>query len=222
MRTFHSVNNFIITILIVILGVTGSVCAQNLPQIAQAGQVLQWDRILDAYDRCIDYPSYDNAKALLAALPVDRLNEQRGDPDMVLLHMFSGDGYPILYEEAISGDRIAIEIHFRLLNITDGLYSEIVETTLGWLARDQPLVFLEILMTYKDTRHMKWHGYPVSFIGSGHNTHPRAALFILEKRIAALESVMDQKYAEIKEACIKQLRSAIDERVRLIERKIPQ
>jgi len=198
------------------LGVAACNFAQSLPRELQDEQVLHWDRVLKAYDTYVDYPSPDNAKALLAALPADSINKESGDGNAALKHMFSSDNYPILLEEAWCADRVAIEILFRLLNICDGLYTENVETTLGWVVRDQPLLFLEMLLAYKDTYHVRMaQEYPVSFIGIGHNLHPKAAIYILEKRIEALETVKDPKYAEIKEACIKQLRRAID-----VEREI--
>jgi len=212
MRFLFSSKSNMFFILITFLGVTGSIFAGGLPQIARVEQVLNWDRVLAAYDAYIDYPSPDNAKALLAALPTDRQYAAIGDEGRAIKYIFSIDNFPILSEEAISGDRIAIEIYFRLLNVADGYYSGLLLSTLGWFARVQPQLFLEILTAYKDTRDIKAHGYPVSFIGDGHNVHRKAAIYILEKRIEALETVKDPKYEEIKEACIKQLREKITKR----------
>jgi len=172
-------------------------------------QAFNWYRVLDAYDAYVDYPSVSNGKTLLAALPMDRPSDTIGDGERVLKHIYSADNYPILHEEAISGDRTAMEIHFRLLNVGDGIYNESVEATLGWLVRDQPELFLELLASHKNTKHVRTYGYPVAFVGLGHNTHPRSAIYVLEKRIEALEAVKDPRYKEIKETCVKQIREAI-------------
>jgi hypothetical protein len=213
MRFLFSRKSNMFFILITFLGVTGNIFAGGLPQIARVEQVLNWDKALAAYNAYVDYPSPDNAKALLAALPTDRLYAAIGDKNRAIKNIFSIDAFPILSEEAFSGDRIVIEIYFRLLNVADGYYTELVLSTLGRVARNQPQLFLELLVTYKDARNIKIHGYPVSFVGDGHNVHPEAARYILEKRIEALETVKDPKYAEIKEACIKQLREAINQRL---------
>ena len=197
-------------VLIVFLGVAAYNLAQGCPQLVQDNQVLHWDTVLKAYDTYVDYPSLDNAKALLAVLPADRLDKESGNAGDALEHIFSLNSYPVLLEEALSGERVVIEIFFRLLNISDGLYAENVLSELGWVARNHPLLFLEILLAYKDTRNMRnMLGYPVDFVGAGHNMHPKAAIYILGKRIEALETVKDPKYEKIKEACIRQLRFAI-------------
>lgn len=202
--------------LCVYLAIFSFVCcvdARGTSNIGQPDQLLNWDRIMEAYSVYVDLPTPDNAKCFLNLLPEDRPDQGLGDPRKALKYIFSADNIPVLYEEAISGENRAVEILFRLLFISDGYYKETVESTLGWLARDMPGLFLEILARYKDTKPMKEFGYPVSFIGTGHNVHPKAARYVLEKRLIALDSVKDPKYEKIKSDCIKQLREAINGRV---------
>jgi hypothetical protein len=196
-------------ILILVVNIMGNLFTGGLSQLARGAQVFNWDKAMVAYDAYIDYPSRDNAKALLAALPMDRPDEESGDRWRALEHIFSADSYPILYEETTSGDRISIEILFRLLNVTDGHYTELILSTLGWIVRNRPQVFLEVLTLYKDSGSVRKHGYPLSFSGPGYNMHKRAYRYHLERSIEALETVRDQKYATIKEACINRLRQAI-------------
>lgn len=211
MIIFGPKKRFALFILIAFLGGAREISARCLPQTVQSEQVLDWDKVLAAYGSYIDYPSQENARALLIALPLDRLFKKSGDTGQALNLLFSPDNFPVLYEEAISGDRKAIEIYFRLLNVADGYYTELLLSGLGSFMRNYPQLFLEILLKYKDINHIKNNGYPVSFIGAGHNVHSKAAIYILEKRIEALESVTDPRYSEIKESCIRKLRKAISE-----------
>jgi len=123
-------------------------------------------------------------------------------------HIF-GEDYIILYEEAVAGDRTAVEIFFRLLNISDGGTLELVQADLGLIVRLYPKLFLEILSRYKDTKHVKTHGYPVWFVGSGHNMHPRAAKYILKKRMEALSTVDKPEYKELRDTCLKTIEEII-------------
>jgi hypothetical protein len=193
-----------------IVGIVGNFFAGSLFQAARPAQVFNWDKATATYDAYVDYPSGENAKALLAALPTDRPSEGTGDPYRLLNHIISAESYPILYDEATSGDRISIEILFRLLNITDGYATELILSTLGWIVRNRPQLFLEVATLYKDSGYVKTHGYPLSFSGAGYNMHKRAYRYHLQKCVEALETVKGQKYAAIKEACISELRQAIE------------
>lgn|GEM_PF-1120217 len=209
MSSFCLFKNFKRIVIIAVIGLGANLLIWSLAQMARAEQVFYWDELLKVYDAYVDYPSPENAKALLDALPADTPLEEIGDARRGLRHIFSSDNYPVLYEEAVCGDGTAIEIYFRLLNITDGFYSEVVMSTLGLFVRVQPQLFLELLSVYKNTKHIKWHGYPVSFVGTGHNIHMKARVHILEKRVEALETVKDPKFTELNEDCIKELRARI-------------
>jgi len=88
-----------------------------------------------------------------------------------------------------------------------------VMSDLGLIIRLWPRLFLEVLSKYKDISYVKRFGWPVSFIGMGHNMHPVAEIHILKKRIEALSSVDCAEYNELKQACIK----TIEERIKQIE-----
>ena len=188
-------------------------------QVEQTDLVLHWDKILISYNKYIDFPSQENAEELLASLPIDAPDKRIGDAEVVLKEIFSAESYVILAQEAHSGDRIAVEIYFRMLNITDGLYAENIESGLGFIVRNHPRLFLEMLMKYKHNRRLRSGGYPVSFIGIGHNMHARAAIHILQKRIDAIRSVKDLKYTDLKIDCIQQLRDAMKLRAQLVDKQ---
>jgi hypothetical protein len=203
-----------VSVMVCLLGVPVTSLDRHTPQEISVGQVFQWDRLVSAYDAYIECPILGNAEILIAALPIDRSSKMKGDAAQAFEHMFSADYYPVLYEEAISGVKEAVEIHFRLLNIADGFMSEIVSSTLGVILRNHPRLFLQLLNNYKNTKEVRTWGYPIDFIGSGHNMHPKAALHILEKRIEALETVEDADLKDLRDACVAQLRRSVKLRAR--------
>jgi hypothetical protein len=114
-----------------------------------------------------------------------------------------------LSSEVRAGERSAVEIMVRFFNITDGAYTDTVETELAWLVRSKPRLFLEVLLAYKDQEYIRRFGYPVDFVGEGYQAHPCALRHEYEKRIEALEGIKDPIYAEIVESCTKKLRESI-------------
>jgi hypothetical protein len=196
-------------ILFAAIGMSGNLFTGGLSQVAQARQVIDWHTVIVAYDAYVDYPSPEHAKALLITLPTDYPSKQAGDKKQALEHIFSEDSYPILLEEATSGDRSTIEVMFRLLNVTDGYLTELVLSELGQIARNWPKQFLGVLAVYKDSGYSREHGYPLSFPGAGYNMHKKAYRYHLQKTIEALKSVKDPKYTEIKEAGIESLLKSI-------------
>lgn len=194
---------------VAIYAMLGNCVAAISPQELRTMEAFDWDSILGTYNAYLNYPSQANALALLASLPRDRPNEIRGNTERAFRIILSGDNDPIIFQEAISGDRTAIEIYFRLLNLADGYYLDIVNITMGFLVRFQPKLFLENLLKYRDTQSIKTHGYPILTTGPGYNTHKGAWEYVLGRRIAALEAVNGKKYSTIKAECIKLIRETI-------------
>lgn len=198
--------------LVVFYSIVGSYLIGQEVQTTESVEVINWDRILRHFNAYVDNPSKENALELLKSIPPDRVYREVGDGRKADRIIF-GDDYVILYEEAVAGDRVAVEILFRFLNITDGGRLEMVMSDLGLIIRLWPRLFLEVLSKYKDISYVKRFGWPVSFIGMGHNMHPVAEIHILKKRIEALSSVDCAEYNELKQACIK----TIEERIKQIE-----
>lgn len=173
---------------------------------------LNWNRVLEFFDAYVDLPSPENGERLLSALPAGRFDKEIGDRGNALDCMLQKEDSEILYEEVISGERSAIEIYIRLLNVADGFYLEYIESTIGWLARDKPELLLEEFMKYRDFEPFINHGFPISFIGLGYNVHPKVAEYVLNKRIKAMSSVKVPKYKEIQASCVKELERALEDR----------
>jgi hypothetical protein len=205
MRFQHFVAEHQRLMLIAIVGITVSSASAlvGYPSKGHAAQAFSWANAIEAYDKYIDYPIPENAKSLLAALPMDISYGQIGNAGRERKHIFSADNFPVLHFEALSGDSLAVEILFRLLNVTDAAYAETVEATLGTVLRFHPKVFLDVCLIYENAKVIKTWGFPATFTGQGYFEHPKAARVILEKRIEALEGVTDSKYAIIKDACIR-------------------
>ena len=195
--------------LIALLSMPGNRVVAISTQESLEEEALDWDRILGKFDTYVNCPSKTNALVLLGSLPRNRPNEIRGNTERALRIILSGDNDPILFQEAISGDNVAIEIYFRLLNLADGYYLDIINITMGYLVRLQPESFLGHLLQYRDTQSIKTHGYPILATGPGYNTHKGAWEYVLGRRIAALEAVNGKKYSTIKAECIELIRKTI-------------
>jgi hypothetical protein len=189
----------------------------GLPKAIQYVQVFNWEDLRAPYDTYINCPSPENAKALLNALPVNRPIKETGDSERVMLYIFGGANFPVLSNEVRAGEKSAVEIMVRLLNITDGAYSDTVETELAGLIRNKPQLFLEVLLANKDQEYIKRFGFPVDFVGEGYQAHPCALKHEYEKRIEALEGVKVPIYDEIIRSCMMKLHASIKE----LTQKVP-
>jgi hypothetical protein len=170
---------------------------------------LNWKRVLELFSSYADLPSPENGERLLAALPTDHFDEEVGDRGDALDRILQQEDSDILYEEVIWGERSAIEIYIRLLYVADGANVEYIESTIGWLAGDKPEILLEELTKYAEFEPFRKNGYPVSFVGARYSAHPKAAQYILNRRIRAIGSVKNPNYKEVQASCIKELRQAL-------------
>lgn len=163
--------------------------------------------IRNAFLAYLDNPSPENGKSFVATLPDKSvcLSNQEERSKTIELIVSSGRNSR-LGKRALAGDRYAIEAAFRLLNITDAAYSEMVLILLGDVVRAQPKMFLEVLLSYKDSEQFKADGFPVSMTIYRDDAKYRREL---ETRIKALDTIKDTKYTEIRDACILQLRKEI-------------
>jgi hypothetical protein len=176
----------------------------------QHNQVLDWNEVLPAFERYFNYPSPENAKAVLAVLPREKPDKLVGNTGQALEYIINSREFGILASEALAGERYSAEILFRLRNFSDGWASEVVDGTLGAILRINPKLFLEVLFEYQDASFIKRGGYPVAYPNYSYNNHPSAFKYELGKRIEALERVDDPKYDKLKQACLRELRKEIN------------
>jgi hypothetical protein len=199
-------------ILLGAVGITVSLFAGDPLQTQQASRALNWHKVMAAYNTYIDYPSSDNAQALLLTLPLSRPAEEEeiGDREQALEHIFSSQNWLVLENEVLAGEKIPFEVLLRLTNFTDAGFTESIEVILGSVIRIRPRLFLEVLYNYRNLVYLRRFGCPALNTNPFYGYHPKAIRYELEKRIEALESVKDQKYAEIRDSCIKSLLKEIN------------
>jgi len=196
-------------VLVFVLGILGALYGRNMPNPADGSQVLDWDKVIAANDAYVNDPSPENARVFLASLPRDRPDKTVGNERRALETVFSGDTFWIIQNEAVAGERGAVEILFRLLNIADGHDAEVVESALGILVRNRPALFLDVLSSYRETYYIRTEGYPVYYVGFGYNDRPGPQRHELEKRIEALSSLKEPKLVEIRDGCIRRLHESL-------------
>lgn len=194
----------------IVLGILGYFPVGNVPAQTQPNQVLDWNEVLMVFDRYFNYPSPENAKAVLGVLPREIPDKVAGNKGEALEYIINSKEFRILASEARAGERYSAEILFRLRKFCDGWGAEVVDGTLGALLRINPMLFLEILFEYKDDPFTKRVGYPVAFPNYAYNNHASAFIYELGKRIEVLARVDDPKYDELKQACLEQIRKEMN------------
>lgn len=187
----------------------------NLPDHRAAGQdgfcqPGDWDEIISAFKKYWEYPSPENAKSLLILLPVDWPSELANTSAGAIEMIIAGENYGILDLEALAGDSCSTEVLIRLLAISDGWAATQIKASLGTIIRVNPTLFLSSLWPYRDKAFIKRAGYAANGPNYAYNNHPSAFQYDLHKRIEALNTVTDSKYADIKEAIIEVIREELE------------
>lgn len=191
------------------LGLMGNLAGQCTEKKVGLDQTKDWNEIISAFQRYWDFPSLENAKSLLTILPVDWPAELAKSSGEAIDLIIAPETYGILSTEALAGNSYSAEILIRLLAITDGYATTLIEGTLGVIIRVNPTLFLSSLWPYRDKAFIKKVRYAVAGPGYAYNNHSSAFRFDLLKRIESLETVMDKNFADIKEACIKSIRDEL-------------
>jgi len=189
----------------IIVGIVISVIGGASYSAGQKGHDLNFRELRAAFDSYLDFPSEENARAILAILPREKPNKITGDFGEVLHYVVSAKNYGILADEAQAGSRYTTEILCRLLNFADGMAAEYISATLGTLLRFSPKLFIEVLFDYKDTELVKRIVHSAASTDYAYNVHPKACIFDFKKRIEALEGITDPRFADVKKACIQEL-----------------
>lgn len=166
--------------------------------------LIDWDKVKSTYLDYLKDPTPDSAKRLLAALPLDRTENQTGDQSAAISYIY--DSYPVLKIKVLGGDRYLTEAVFRLLDYSDGAFAEALNEILGKLATLNPRLFLEFLNKYKNSWFVKIVEYPV--YGTGAEKREEI-LSEWARRIKALKTVKESKFRQVRDECIRLLEEAI-------------
>jgi len=191
------------------LGIQANISSYADPNTAFLQATVDWDKFSELLASYLDYPSTRNAGLLSEALPKSPPEEATGDRIRAFELLFSPEAYPVLKNEIFAGDRNAVEVAFRLLNTSDGFSTTTLLMTIGALIRINPRLFLEVVLEHRNSDFIKKKGYPVYSVGPGYYFRLEAQKYELEMRIKALQSVQDQKYNDIRKACIEKLMESI-------------
>jgi len=176
----------------------------------KSGQDLDWGRVLPTFERYFNYPTPENAKAVLSVIPKEQPGKVLGDTRRALASISSAETYGILALESKAGDKHSVELLIRLLGISETPESKLFKSTLGAIVRLNPRLFLDVLYDYKDAASMKTAGYSVAHLDDAYIDRPCASKHELEKRIMSLDGVTEPKYDELKQACLSELEQAIE------------
>jgi hypothetical protein len=167
---------------------------------------IPWDSVIKMGEAYFGSPTPENARKLYLALPDSKITHAREDDAFYKATQYFYGHLPDL-KKHMSEDRYAVKIALRLLNISDGGFSEELYDVIGDLADTNPRLFLEeirdssieIDVVCCGARLMQLYGEKTK----------REYNQELEKRIKTLESVNDGDLITIRDTCIKQIKRCL-------------
>lgn len=173
-------------------------------------------KVAEAY---FSQPSPENAEKLYMALPDKRLPslDFKGQVRLVDLIFNFGSHFSLLEKSMEDGDPLAIDVAFRLINISDGASGEDLDHAIGEILPKHPRLFLQKLLAHRFKTEPEvfellesilnpvgWWEIPEddnNLVKYKELLNTRLAL-----RIKALESVNDPELKEIRDFCLAELR----------------
>jgi hypothetical protein len=170
---------------------------------------LFWEKAYAAAQIYFSNPSSENADRLYRLLPDRRLPGLDFKGQTRLFYFFDGK-LSILIKKFEAGDPHALDIGFRLINISDGAFAEILFPGLGRAIPDHPRLFLQKLRTNlnkEDFDLLDGILYPLS-LGEIPENDPDHVKYKelrnarIEVRIKALKTVQDVELRELRDRCI--------------------
>jgi hypothetical protein len=166
---------------------------QNVEQV-------DWEKIKQAATAYFKYPSSENAMKFYMALP-ESPSLLNGD---VVDFVFKYENFGLLEKQIYASDPNAVKLAFRMINISDGFYTEITETALGNLIRINPRLYLQELSNHRNIGRLEDRS--VTMVGELFADRLKARKLEIELRIKALERIKDKNLIEIRNECIKLLK----------------
>jgi hypothetical protein len=179
-----------------------------------------WANAYKAAEAYFAKPSPENAEKFFMALPDRPLPHMDSDGELRLINLvfdFVGSGmrknFSILENKIKEGEPQAVDVGFRLINISDGLAGEEILFALGRIADKHPRLFLQKLRAHQgktqpdvlellsDILHpVAWWEQQQDEAG-----YPELLKKRLKTRINALKSVEDSDLRELRDRCLKLL-----------------
>jgi len=191
-----------------------TVALKNVPRQIEEQKAL-WGRALEAAEAYFSKATPENARALSQALPDRQLpriafNQER----LVIYKAFADSSFSLLDQEFADGEPNAIDVGFRLINISDGGAAEALFHDLGEILLKHPRLFLEKVAAHLGNKsHEEFDRLlrsmlnPVAWWEMPENDDSETkyrALFEKnrELRIQALRSVKDVDLKDIRDSCL--------------------
>lgn len=202
-------------LLLVFPGYSQQILTTVNSQLEGAPQMIDAEKAISAYSSFLDRPTTENAKSFADLLPEHRPDSNRRmkqDIMLILDYVINkADNYFLLDKEANAGDMNAIEAIFRLSILSDGAYSEVLLSTLGNIIRNHPGKFLYCLAKYAEPDSTDEQlGMFATMMDSYYVDRLQASRHEIRMRIRALESISDERYARVKQACIRRLNKTLE------------
>lgn len=187
---------------------------EKVPGLIEA-QKAMWARALNAANAYYSTLSPELAKAFFMALPDHQLPRLAFDKEMLVIRVAFGDANMTKLEEKFDeGEPNAMDVGFRLINISDGAAAEWLFHALGEILPKHPRLFLEKAAAHLDQKDRKESdrilGYilhPVGWWEIPENDPDNVKYKELrnariDMRIKALKRVQDPQLRELRDRCI--------------------
>jgi len=178
-------------------------------KIIQQNELQDWGKVKDAFDEFVKNPTDDKAENFLESIPREATPESISSRDEALKKIFYFYNFQALKYQVFSGNLPAARAIIRLLKHTDGSKLLGLQEVLASLIRINPRLYLEAL--YQEGVDIfvdkEW---PVSFGLELYKNSTSSMKYEIEMRINSLKTINDNKYKNIKEACLKQLEKDLD------------
>ena len=162
-------------------------------------------------------PSTENTLHLLNALPQGQVPESsRGDEFRKVFYYIDGKVLAKLNRQVLEADRTAVKTWIRLYAIADGAFAEWLNDGMGDLISVDPQMFLEELRYYPgqeleehiEVGYMACNGHRLFDLETAETYEAtKEANKELELRIRALEKVKDTDLRQLRDVCIKSIRT---------------
>lgn len=201
------------------------------PMLAQQNksQVIEWEKIREAFEAYSQSPSPDNADKIFNVLPREFDNNTANLDQWSATgnYIWEGGPYAALENQILKGDKLAIRISFRTLIISDGAFAEVMCDLIGKSIRPNPEGYLDEAIGFsKYAPSMSFivlHTVLPEFYGLPEEDPKGFEEFKKEvqERIWSLETVGRPDLIELRDKCISKLIRKIKECGSVERREFP-
>ena len=189
---------------------------KNVPRQIKEQKVL-WGRALKAAEEYFSKATPENARALSQALPDRQLPRIAFDQEVLVVNIADGILSSLLKQKMDEGEPNAMDVGFRMINIADGGFGEMLFSALGEISAKHPRLFLEKAAAHlgsksRDDLDRLLHSilYPQPFAwreipDDYSEDDPRLKVLVkheAELRIQALKTVDDKDLRTIRDRCL--------------------